>query len=103
MNENRIQQVLEIEKQAQEVHEQAMREAQQLPQQAEQEGQALIEKARAEAQEEARRIIAHAQSEEAGERILEQAEAKNHQAETLAMTNFDRAVAFVLDRVINKE
>ena len=47
MNENRIQQVLEIEKQAQEIHEKAISEAQQLPVQAEQEGQDLKESARA--------------------------------------------------------
>lgn len=103
MNENRIQQVLEIEKQARDVHEQAARAAQQLPIQAEQEGQALIEKARAEAQEEARRIVAGAKAEDVTARVLAQAEEKNRQAEALAMSNFDRAVAYVLDRVINKE
>jgi vacuolar-type H+-ATPase subunit H len=103
MNENRIQQVLEIEKQAQNVHEQAVRAAQQLPAQAEQESQALIDKARAEAQEEARKIVAGAKAEDVSARILAQAEEKNRQAEALAMSNFDRAVSYVLDRVINKE
>lgn len=103
MNENRIRQVLEIEQQAQGIHDKAVSDAQQLPVQAEQEGQALIERARAEAQEEARRVIAKAQSEEVTARILAQAEQKNHEAEALAMSNFDRAVAFVLERVINKE
>jgi len=103
MNENRIQQVLEIEKQAQEVHEQAVHTAQQLPIQAEQEGQALIEKARADAHEAARKVIAGAQSEEVTARILAQAEQKTRQAETLAMSNFDRAVSYVLERVINRE
>jgi hypothetical protein len=103
MNENRIQQVLEIEKQAQEIHETAVRDAQQLPVLAEQEGQALIANARAKAEEEARAIIARAQAEEETARILSQAEKKNREAEALAMSNFDRAVAYVLERVINKE
>ena len=64
MNENRIQQVLEIEKRAQEIHEVAIRDAQQLPISAEQESQAVIEKARAGAQEEARDLIASAQAKE---------------------------------------
>ena len=41
MNEKHIQQVLEIEKKAQEIQEQAQREAQELPRIAEQEAQAL--------------------------------------------------------------
>jgi hypothetical protein len=103
MNENRIQQVLEIEKQAQEIHEKANREGQQLPILAEQEGQAVIANVRAKAEEEARAIIAKAQAEEETARILSQAEKKNRESEALAMSNFDRAVAFVLERVITKE
>jgi hypothetical protein len=45
MNNKYIQQVLEIEKKSQEIHEKAKREAQQLPILAEQEAQALIAKA----------------------------------------------------------
>ncbi|MDO8755193.1 MAG: hypothetical protein Q7J80_14950 [Anaerolineales bacterium] len=103
MNENRIQQVLEIEKRAQEIHELAIREAQQLPILAEQESQAVIEKARASAQEEARRLVANAQAKEETARILLEAENKNSQTEALAMSNFDRAVNYILDRVIGKE
>jgi vacuolar-type H+-ATPase subunit H len=103
MNENRIQQVLEIEKQAQEVHELAMREAQQLPISAEQESQAMMEKARAGAQEEARQLVANAQAKEETDRILLEAEKKNSETEALAMSNFDRAVNYILDRVIGKE
>ena len=103
MNENRIQQVLEIEKQAQEIHETAIREAQQLPILAEQESQAVIEKARGSAQKEARELIANAQAKDETDRILAEAEKKNHQVEALAMSNFDRAVNYILDRVIGKE
>ena len=63
MNEKRIQQVLEIEKQAKTIHEAALHEAEQLPVLAEKEAQALIEKTRQDAQEEARRVVARAQAE----------------------------------------
>ena len=102
MNESRIQQVLEIEKQAQEIHEAAMKEAQQLPVMAEQESQALIEKAQAEAQQQAREMVSKVQADEESARILSESEEKNKQFEALAMSNFDRAVAFVLERVIGR-
>ena len=68
MNENRIKQVLEIEKRAQENYEAALKEAQQLPALAEQEAQEIVSKARAEAEEEARKIVAQAKAEDANER-----------------------------------
>jgi cell division septum initiation protein DivIVA len=102
MNEKLIDQVLQIEKQAQEIHEAARREAEQLPLQAEKEAQALIEKARAEAEEEARQLIAGAQSQEESARTLGEAEEKARQLETLAMGNLDLAVAYVLERVAGR-
>jgi vacuolar-type H+-ATPase subunit H len=102
MNENRIQQVVEIEKQAQEIHETAIRDAQQLPVLADQEAQGIIEKARAEAQEEARQLLTKAQAGEETAKILAQAEEKNRQVEALAMSNFDRAVAYILERVAGR-
>lgn len=102
MNEERIRQVIEIEKQAQEIHDRAVQEAQQLPILAEQEAQAIIEGARAAAEEEARQILAKAQAGEESARILAQAEEKNRQTATLAKSNFDRAVNFVLNRVMNR-
>ena len=102
MNERHIQQVLDIEKQAQEIHESAMKEAQQLPVIAEQEGQALIEKAKAEAQQKAREMVAGVKADEENARILTEAEEKNKQFEALAMSNLDRAVNYVLERVIGR-
>lgn len=102
MNEKLIDQVLQIEKQAQEIHEAARREAEQLPIQAEKEAQALIEKARLEAEEEARRLVASAQSKEESTRILGEAEEKGRQFESLAMSNIDRAVTYVLERVAGR-
>ena len=102
MNENRIRQVLEIEKQAQQVLDSAKHEAEQLPILADQDAQELIEKARADAQEKARQMINIAQSEVETARIISDAEEKDREMEKLALKNFDRAVAFVLDRVIGK-
>ena len=101
MNEKNIQQVLEIEKQAQEMQEKAKREAQEIPVKAEQEAQALISKAKADAQEEARKLIASAQSADVSGGADEIA-SKNSEFEALAKKNFDKAVAFVLERVIGR-
>ena len=102
MNEKHIQQVIEIEKQAQEIHEAAMREAQQLPVLAEQEAQALIEKTRADAQQKAREMVSEVKTDEESARILSEVEEKNKQFEALAMSNLDRAVTYVLERVIGR-
>ena len=102
MNNKYIQQVLEIEKQSQEIHEKAKREAQELPVLAEQEAQALIAKAKAEAQEEARQIITQAQAEDEAEELLDEVKRKNSEFEALANANFDKAVAYVLERVIGR-
>ena len=102
MNEKHIQQVLDIEKRAQEIHEAAMKEAQQLPVLAEQEAQALIEKAKAEAQQKAREMVSEVTADEESARILSEAEEKNKQFEALAISNLDRAVSYVLDRVIGR-
>lgn len=102
MNDKYIQQVLDIEKRAQEIHDAALKEAQQLPVTAEQEAQALIEKARAEAEQQAREMVAAVKGDEEGARILAEAEEKNKQLDSLAENNFDRAVNYVLERVIGR-
>jgi len=101
MNE-KIKQVLDIEKQAQEIQDKAKREAQELPVRAEQEAQALIFRAKAEAEDEARKIVAAAKSSDAAQGVSAEAGEKASQFDALAKKNFDRAVAFVLDRVIGK-
>ena len=102
MNEDRIRQVIEIEKQAQEIQEKAKRDAQEIPVRAEQEGQALIAKAKADAHEEARKMIAGAQSSQASAPGTAADAAKNSEFEASAKKNFDKAVAFVLERVIGR-
>jgi len=102
VNEKYIQQVLDIEKRAQEIQDAAMKEAQQLPVTAEQEAQALIEQARAEAQQKAREMVSQVKADEESARILSEAEEKNRQFEALAMKNLERAVDYVLERVIGR-
>jgi vacuolar-type H+-ATPase subunit H len=102
VNEKHIQQVIEIEKRAQEIHEAALKEAQQLPVLAEQEAQALIEKARAEAEQESRELLSQVQADEEGARILSEVEEKNRQFETTGMRNLERAVDYVLERVVGR-
>jgi len=102
MNDKHIQQVLEIEKQAQEVQEKAKREAHDIPVKAEQEAQALIAKARSEAQEEARKMIAEIQKQSAEGQVAADNSSKNDGIEAKAKDNFNKAVAFVLERVIGR-
>lgn len=103
MDEKRIEQVLEIENRAKEVHESALREAEQLIVQAEKDAQALVEKTKSEAEQEAKRIVSYAQQEEEHEKILEEAEQEAREMEGVARVHFDRAVAYVLNRVIGGE
>ena len=103
MNEKRIQQVLEIEKKAEEIRAKAAAEAEQIPVRAEQEGQDLIDKARAGAEDEARRLVAKAKAEQESAGILASTTEQLHRTETTAKLNFDRAVAYVLSRVVGKE
>ncbi len=102
MNEKHIEQVLEIEKQAREIHEAAVKEAQLLPMQAEQEAQAVIAKSKADAHEEARKLLASVQSGEASEARAEDEASNAGEFDAIARQNFDKAVAFVLERVIGR-
>jgi vacuolar-type H+-ATPase subunit H len=101
MSEKNIQQVLEIEKKASEMQEKAKREAQEIPVKAEQEAQAIIAKAIADANEQASKMIASAKSDEGSGSAADIA-TQNTEFETNAKKNFDKAVAFVLERVIGK-
>lgn len=103
MDEKRIEQVLEIENKAKEVQESAISEAEQLILQTERDAQALIEKAKSEAEQEAKRIVSYAQQEEEHERILAEAEQDAREMDGVAIVHFDRAVAYVLNRVVGEE
>ncbi len=103
LKDQRIQEILEIEKNAQAIYEQAVKEAEQLPVQAEKEAQAMIEKARADAEEEARQMISQAKAENEIAKISAEADEKVKRVETLAAANFHQAVSYVLNRVVGKE
>ncbi len=102
MDEKRIQQVLDIEKQAQELYATAERKAQRMPVTAEQETQSLIEKARNDARAEARQIIENARSVGESAQVITEAEEKNRQLETMAKKNMDRAVSYVIDQILGR-
>jgi hypothetical protein len=103
VNEKHIQKVLEIEKQAEEIRSKAVAEAEQIPTRAENEAQVLIEQSRARAQEEARALVAGAQAEKESAAILEETDESIRVTEIKAMSNFNRAVAYVLARVVGRE
>ena len=102
MNEKRIEQVLEIEKQAQEILDAATRDAEQVPARAEQEAAETVERARSQAQEEARQMLEKAQAQDETAAIVSKAEEKNRDVEKRAMQNLDKAVQYVLERVIGR-
>jgi vacuolar-type H+-ATPase subunit H len=103
LKDQRIQEILEIEKNAQAIYEEAVKDAEQLPIQAEKEGQAIIAKARADAEKEARQMLESAKSEDEIAKITEDANEKVRRSETMAAANFHRAVSYVLNRVVGKE
>jgi vacuolar-type H+-ATPase subunit H len=103
LKDQRIQEILEIEKSAQAIYEKAVKEAEQLPIQAEKEAQAIIAKIRADAEEEARNMLESAKAEDEIAKISADADEKVKRANTLAAANFHRAVSYVLNRVVGKE
>jgi vacuolar-type H+-ATPase subunit H len=105
LNEEHVEKVLKIEKQAQAIYDAAVGEAEQLPVQAEEEAQALLEQVQTDAQAKARRLIAEAQAQarDEGARIVKEAEEEAEHMEALAISHFDHAVSYVLDRVAGKE
>lgn len=103
MNEERIQQIVKIEQQVQAIHDEARSKAEKLPLQAEQEAHAIIEKARKEAEEEAKRLVSEARAEEEVANILRQAEQDAVRLEEKALGQLDRAVKYVLARVVGRD
>lgn len=102
MNEKRIQEVIEIEKKADEIFNKAVAEAERMPQQAEQEVKALIESARQQAEKEAQALMAGAQTKDETDKILSQAEETIRRNATLASHNFERSTTYVLSRVVGR-
>jgi vacuolar-type H+-ATPase subunit H len=103
LNEKKIQEVIEIEKQADAIFNQAVSEADRIPHQAEIEAKALIEKARSDAEKEAKEILANAEAKDECEKILAQAQENIQHGQTTAKQNFDRSVTFVISRVLGRD
>jgi vacuolar-type H+-ATPase subunit H len=103
LNEKRIQDVIELEKQADAIYEQAVAEAAQIPVEAESESEQLLERTRMEAHSEARQVTENAKAEEECEKILSQSSEKMQQTETIARGNLTRAISYVLNRVVGRE
>jgi vacuolar-type H+-ATPase subunit H len=103
MNEKHIQQILVIEKQAQEVYQSAIKEAELLPVQAEKDAQKLLEQTRLDAENEARQMIEKAKSEDEVANVLAEAEKQVQHNDLIAARNIDRTVSFVINRVVGRE
>lgn len=103
MNEEKVKQLRELEKKAQDLYEAAVQEAQRLPQQAEAEARDLLETSRSAAQAEAKRILSAAQDNSQTEKIMQQAEEEAERKESLAMNHFDRALNYVLHRIAGRQ
>jgi vacuolar-type H+-ATPase subunit H len=102
MNEKRIEQVMQIEKQAQQLLDSAKQEAAHLPVQAERDAQKIVERTRAEAQAAAQKIIARAAAQDETAKIQADADKKIRDSEDVAKKNLGRAVEYVLDTVLGK-
>ncbi len=102
MNERRIEQVMQIENQAQRVLDKAKDDAARLPVEAEREAQAILERTRTEARAEAEKLIEAAAAEAETQRIISEAETRIREADEVARRNIDRAVQFVVDKVLGK-
>jgi hypothetical protein len=103
LNDNRIQQILDIEKKADAIRAAALKEAQMIPEQAELKAQALIDQSRKDTEEEVRRLLDTAKADKEGDQIISEAQAKIKHNELLAAQNMDRAISYVLSRVVGKE
>lgn len=103
MNEEKVKQLRELEKKAQDLYNTAVQEAQRLPQQAEAEARSLLETSRSAAQAEAQRILAEARETGQNEQIMQQTEEETKRKEALAMSHFDRAVNYVLHRIAGRQ
>jgi vacuolar-type H+-ATPase subunit H len=103
LNDDYLQQVAELEKQARAVYDAAVEEAKQLPVKAEADARVLLEKARADAEAQAKKLLAEAQSKSESESILRQTRQETERMKTLAMNHFNRAVGFVLDQLTGRE
>jgi vacuolar-type H+-ATPase subunit H len=103
LNEKRIQDVIEIEKQADEIYQKAVIEAARIPQLAETEAKKIVEKARQDAETEARQLIAEASVKEQTDRILAETEEKIQHNQKMAKNHFEHATSYVISRILGQK
>ncbi len=103
MNEKRIQEVIEIEKKAVEAYNKSVKDAERIPAQAEKDAKTLLEKSRSNAESEAQELLAKSHPTDQCEKILADAESQIKHNENSAKRNFDRAVSYVISRVLGRE
>jgi vacuolar-type H+-ATPase subunit H len=99
MNDERIKQVLNIEKEAGQIYDQAVQEAEQILLSAGREAEAILEKIRVESQKEAYGLVSDVQTSEESQRILAEAEENRDREIKLSAENFELAVRFVMGRI----
>lgn len=102
MNEKRIQEVVKIEKQADEIFTKAVAEAERIPLLAEQETKALIESGHLMAEKEAKVLLESSLTDDETNRILREAESKIEHNTALAKRNIERATTYVISRVVGR-
>jgi len=102
MNEKRIQEVIDIEKQAEAILLAARTEADRLPLQAEADAQEILTEARAAAERDARQMVEQARADDQTGTIMAAADNRIRESELLAANHLEEAIRFVLDRVIGK-
>jgi vacuolar-type H+-ATPase subunit H len=105
MSQEAISQILAVEQAAAQLYEEAQKQAERTITEAQNAASALREQLLDEARKEAARLATEAREEAAARRarVLEQTEAEIRRLDEVAGENLERAVRFVLDRVMDRE
>ena len=103
MNKQKVQQILQIESNAQKIRSDAQQAAKQMLIDVQVEVSQLQSQVRQDAEQETEQILNQALSKEKGSRILNQAKTSGQKKETLAKQNFDHAVDFVLEQITRQD
>lgn len=104
MDQETIAQVLDIERQAVQVRDEAERRAEEIVQQARRDAEKRRHEILVEARRQADQIVAEGREEAEArrERLLSQAEEEARRVESLSEPNFERAVSFVIREVAER-
>ena len=103
MIEETVKQLREIEDKAQALYETTVQEAKMLPITAEEDARVLQSQSHQEIEAEAKRILAEAHDDSDSQKFLQQAEEDAKRKETIAMNHFDRAVNYILHRIVGRQ